>query len=157
MKRSRWNSCWASPVWLWRLEELLLAGLLSSVYRETTGTEIKQESPVIWKLKCAALPWPVFKWSCPAAMWGAPLPLCPLPALGGESQTHSGAVVPWGTPHLCLIWRKAKELDGIPPAIPGDCSRESDLFLALAQLSLVRHPNTLEPLSDNEMGTAISC
>lgn len=41
---------------------------------------------------------------------------------------------------------------GFPQPSLETVPRESDLFLALAQLSLVRHPNTLEPLSDNEMG-----
>lgn len=41
---------------------------------------------------------------------------------------------------------------GFPQPSLETVPRESDLFLTLAQLSLVRHPNTLEPLSDNEMG-----
>lgn len=46
---------------------------------------------------------------------------------------------------------------GFPqPSLEADPG-ESDLFLALAYLLLVRHPSTLEPLSGNEMGTATSC
>lgn len=46
---------------MWGVEELLLVGPLSSpVSRGTTGTEIKQESPVIWELRSAALLWPVY-------------------------------------------------------------------------------------------------
>lgn len=130
MERCGYSSSWASPIWMRGLEELLLAGPLSSlVSRGTIGTGIKQESPVIWELRSAVLLGPVYI--------SGGLALLPRwehhpPALGGESQTRRGAVVPWGTPHLCLFWKKAKELDGIPQPSLEAVPRESDSFLALA-------------------------
>jgi len=93
----------------------------------------------------------------PCCHVGRASPTMPSLSSGRRDQTHSGAVVPWGTPHLCLIWRKAKELDGIPQPSLEAVPRESDLLLAVAWLSLGRYPNTLEPLGGNEIGTATSC